>query len=183
MTIQTINLGNYANDGTGDDLRTAFQKVNENFVALNTTAAVSNGANLGPGIGVFADKNLTNLEFKTFTSVDNSVTITDHTSNHTVDLLAKTILANDPAPTLGANLNLGSYYAYGGDIRTTIYGFDINILNSVVSMLLASRSVRLDVGTIPFPTGFSPSLTRGFIIDMGAFLFPSVNRLDFGTLV
>ena len=34
MPIQTINLGNYANDGTGDDLRTAFEKINANFNEL-----------------------------------------------------------------------------------------------------------------------------------------------------
>lgn len=39
MAIETINLGNYANDGTGDDLRTAFQKVNDNFVTLNNLAS------------------------------------------------------------------------------------------------------------------------------------------------
>jgi hypothetical protein len=27
MSIQTINIGGFANDGTGDDLRTAFLKV------------------------------------------------------------------------------------------------------------------------------------------------------------
>ena len=27
MTIQTINIGNVVNDGLGDDLRTAFEKV------------------------------------------------------------------------------------------------------------------------------------------------------------
>ena len=34
MAIQTINLGTYANDGTGDDLRSAFQKVNANILEL-----------------------------------------------------------------------------------------------------------------------------------------------------
>ena len=34
MSLQTINLGNYANDGSGDDLRTAFQKVNANLAEL-----------------------------------------------------------------------------------------------------------------------------------------------------
>ena len=28
MSIQEINIGQYPNDGLGDDLRTAFQKVN-----------------------------------------------------------------------------------------------------------------------------------------------------------
>lgn len=45
MSIQTINLGNYANDGTGDDLRTAFEKVNANLVELFTSVY---GANIGP---------------------------------------------------------------------------------------------------------------------------------------
>jgi hypothetical protein len=31
--MQTINLGTTANDGTGDDLRTAGQKINENFLS------------------------------------------------------------------------------------------------------------------------------------------------------
>lgn len=35
LSLQSINLGDYANDGTGDDLRTAFAKVNINFNALS----------------------------------------------------------------------------------------------------------------------------------------------------
>jgi hypothetical protein len=44
MAIQTINLGTYANDGTGDDLRTAFEKVKANFIELYSTVY---GANVG----------------------------------------------------------------------------------------------------------------------------------------
>ena len=55
MAIQLVNLGTYANDNTGDDLRTAFNKVNANFTELDTIVAV-NGANLGTGTGVFASK-------------------------------------------------------------------------------------------------------------------------------
>lgn len=52
MAIQTINLGTYANDGTGDDLRTAFQKVNANLTELYGALF---GANIGaspPSSGV-----------------------------------------------------------------------------------------------------------------------------------
>jgi len=46
MTIQTINIGSSANDGTGDQLRTAFDKINDNFGELYTgvdsDAAVTN---------------------------------------------------------------------------------------------------------------------------------------------
>ena len=85
MAIQTINIGTIANDGTGDDLREAFIKVNNNFSELasrdseNTTAA-----NLGSaGEGVFAQISSQELQFKkiragtavTLVSDPNSITI------------------------------------------------------------------------------------------------------------
>jgi hypothetical protein len=36
MAIQSINIGTAANDGAGDPLRTAFKKINDNFVELYT---------------------------------------------------------------------------------------------------------------------------------------------------
>lgn len=63
-SIQTINLGNRVNDGLGDDLRTAFQKVNANFANLSIELTVS-AQNLGSaGIGLFKQKNGSILEFK-----------------------------------------------------------------------------------------------------------------------
>lgn len=66
MAVQLINIGNVANDGTGDDLREAFIKVNSNFEELDlrddeqTTAS-----NLGlVGEGVFYRRNGYDLEFK-----------------------------------------------------------------------------------------------------------------------
>jgi hypothetical protein len=52
MTIQTINIGNVVNDGLGDDLRTAFQKVNANFTDLysSLTPTMSNVGSTGAGI-------------------------------------------------------------------------------------------------------------------------------------
>jgi hypothetical protein len=47
MPIQTINVGSYANDGSGDDLRSAFKKVNENFSLLGTDIPISQATNLG----------------------------------------------------------------------------------------------------------------------------------------
>lgn len=40
---QVINTGSVANDGTGDPIRTAFQKVNTNMAAIVDTFAVHNG--------------------------------------------------------------------------------------------------------------------------------------------
>ena len=34
MAKQTVNIGTIVNDGTGDDLRTSFDKINDNFKRL-----------------------------------------------------------------------------------------------------------------------------------------------------
>jgi hypothetical protein len=67
MAIQTINIGNLVNDGLGDDLRTAFQKVNNNFAELEAELAL-NGSNIGNGAGVFKQKTEFNLEFRSIVS-------------------------------------------------------------------------------------------------------------------
>jgi hypothetical protein len=41
MAKQTINIGATANDKTGDPLRTAFGKINDNFTELYNLTAVS----------------------------------------------------------------------------------------------------------------------------------------------
>ena len=66
MTVQTINIGNIVNDGLGDDLRTAFQKVNTNFSALDAelTVSASNIGNAGDGVGLFKQRTGGTLEFK-----------------------------------------------------------------------------------------------------------------------
>lgn len=68
MTIQTINIGNQVNDGLGDDLRTAFAKVNGNFSELNASLTIT-ASNVGTtGSGVFKQKINNNLEFKNLVS-------------------------------------------------------------------------------------------------------------------
>lgn len=83
MTLQNINIGNAANDGTGDDLREAFIKVNQNFQYLETFAEQT-GGNLGSaGVAIYADTVDGVLKFRrlvegtnvTLTELDNSVTI------------------------------------------------------------------------------------------------------------
>lgn len=65
MTVQTINIGNVVNDGLGDDLRSAFQKVNANFSALQGSLIVtaSNAAG-NAGQGLVANGTGSNLTFK-----------------------------------------------------------------------------------------------------------------------
>ena len=68
MALQTINVGLLANDGTGDDLREAFIKANQNFDDLDLRVAGFTdltGENIGSaGLGVFAQKVDNNLQFR-----------------------------------------------------------------------------------------------------------------------
>jgi hypothetical protein len=53
MAKQVINIGTVANDGTGDPLRSAFDKVNDNFTELyNDDAGDVNSVSAGTGISV-----------------------------------------------------------------------------------------------------------------------------------
>lgn len=85
MALQLINIGQVANDGTGDDLREAFVKVNQNFEELDLrddeqTTASNIGAT---GEGVFARKLNYDLQFKklvpgsdiTLSATDDQITI------------------------------------------------------------------------------------------------------------
>lgn len=62
MTISTenfvsVNIGATANDGTGDELRTAFTKVNENFSNISTKGFVA--GNIDVNGSIEADGNVT----------------------------------------------------------------------------------------------------------------------------
>jgi len=183
MPIQTIEIGGYANDGTGDDLRTAFEKVNANFTILGATVGITNGANLGAGTGVFAQRHPTDpiLQFKTVTSTDNSVEITN--TSTTVNLKNKSVLLNDPSPTLGANLNLGDHYIYNGDVQTTIFGIDMRNTNALLELLITSNSVVVDFGSFLNPTNSSFNLDFNGLLLNGFIGTPAVNQLDFGPIV
>ena len=69
MAIQTINVGSLANDGTGDDLREAFIKVNQNFQELDLRAADIDAENVGiGGFTVFKEKSGNTFRFRALQS-------------------------------------------------------------------------------------------------------------------
>jgi hypothetical protein len=181
MTIQTINIGGYANDGTGDDLRTAFTKVNNNFAQLGSTVGIQNGANLGVGTSIFAQRNNTtaNLEFKTLTSTDDSVTIT-HTDD-SVNLAASPNIINDTTPSLGGDLLLNGHIINGqngtGDVKSTVYTLDVRAMSGMLQVLLQNSTA--DFGPFVSPAETTISFPE---VDMGSFLIPTTNTFDFGTL-
>lgn len=135
MAIQSINIGTIANDGTGDDLREAFVKVNNNFTELdgrsseNTTAA-----NLGSaGEGLFAQLLNSELQFKkivagngiVLASDSNSVTVTSTATG----LPSLQVFADNNNITLDANGNTLTL-AGGGLTTTNLSGSTITITST-----------------------------------------------------
>ena len=183
MAKQDIKFGEYANDGTGDDLRTAFKKVKENFDDLYGSVNIDDGLNLGTGAGVFAQRNTNslNLEFKSLTSIDETVTIVPGTT--TVDLRANTRLDTDTAPMLGGDLDQNGFSIGGGDITSTVNGYDVSILNALVELLLQSNAFSIELGSIMVPAGASSAKLFGYDLDLGTIAGPQIsNLLDFGSI-
>jgi hypothetical protein len=195
MPIQTINLGNYANDGTGDDLRTAFTKVNANFQLVGGTLGIINGENVGTGTGIFKQRNNDNLtlEFKTVTSTDGSIEITN--TSDTVNLKSLSTLENDPNPSLSADLQLNGHNIIigavdGGDVQTSVFGIDVRMTNALIELLINSNSVTIDFGS--FIDGTAGTIDapdtmlnmNGIKPDFGGFSVtdPSGTNLDFGSI-
>lgn len=177
MTLQFINIGGYSNDGTGDSLRDAFVKVNENFALLET--GLTGAVNLGSGAGIYASKTSTNLEFKSLTSVDSSISIIP--SDNSINLEANIVLEKDLAPKLGGNLNLNQHYIYGGDVQTTVFGVNVPLLASFVAAAVESNILGLDLGTFTMPTGHDYSV-RGYDFEFGTFISPTTNSFNFGNI-
>ena len=63
MAKQDINIGSSANDGTGDPLRTAFDKVNDNFTELYAATGAGSGQNISiSGQKIISDNSNGNIQ-------------------------------------------------------------------------------------------------------------------------
>ena len=93
MARININVGTNANDGTGDDLRSAMQKINTNFTELYAETAVDSGITIsGNTISsnrsdddiVFEPSGVGAVRFPAVTINDNSITGTRSNENLTI---------------------------------------------------------------------------------------------------
>lgn len=137
MALQTINIGNFVNDGTGDDLRTAFSKINSNFDEIDLQGGQANTIhNVGTGIGIYKEKIGVDLKLRSLlagsgisiTQGVNEVTITN-TANKFVTFNANTgtITAsstNQAVNILGAN-----------GVTTSISGNTLTITGSTTELV------------------------------------------------
>ena len=198
MAIQDINIGTLANDGTGDDLREAFIKVNQNFEDLDLRAPESTTAsNLGNvGEGVFYQKAGAELQFKKLVSGAN-ITLTSSTNGITVNALGGlqqlSVVSDSGSKQLadGDTLNI-----FGGTGASTTLSGNVLTVNTTTELstdttpvlggnLDANGNNLINGGTITSSTfngAFNGNLTglvHGIDIRLMA---PNTAGFNFGTL-
>ena len=163
FTIPTnlvLNIGSYANDSTGDDLRTAFDKVKNTFTYFdqlyNSIAAVE-ASSTAPAAPIVGDLWWNSVDGRLYVYYGTNWIEANPVSG------SSSSLETDTNPKLGGNLNLNNYFITGaGDVRATVWGLDIRSINSSVQTLLNNPSfTTTDLGTF-----FSPATD---IFDLGTF--------------
>lgn len=127
MAVQTINIGNIANDGTGDNLRQAFQKVNTNFADLDQRFDFNNTIeNLGTGEGVFYTKE-NNVQYYKSLKAGNNISLSSTNDEITISSAeAFTIQTDSDSVSISGT---GKFFGIKGgtNIDTTVTSNDVNV--------------------------------------------------------
>lgn len=207
--IQQLILGTYPNDGTGDDLRTAFIKTQSNINALNDEK-IETGSNLGDGVPILLGKNGVNLSFRSIKSANNNLTISFDSSSITLDTTALVSVSNDTNPMLGGNLDLNNFNITGtgtidilGDVLADSFTGDVvgdlvgnvlgnvsgqvtDISNHLLSSLgdVSSTAPNIGQALVWNGSGWGPGTVTGGgggDLDFGSFSAPSGFSLDLGS--
>tara|TARA_B110000503_G_scaffold59350_1_gene94612 strand:+ start:11952 stop:12671 length:720 start_codon:yes stop_codon:yes gene_type:complete len=126
MAVQLINIGNIANDGTGDDLREAMIKINSNFEEIDLrddeqTTASNLKSNIDD-VGLFKLKLNYDLQFKSL-QAGAYITLTESDSAIRIDADAGIQTISIGADTGGWNVpdeNALVNFIGGNDISTSV---------------------------------------------------------------
>jgi len=128
MTQEIINIGAQPNDGEGDPLRTAFEKVNNNFSQLYSTGFFTSSAY---SVGLTADQVIFEAPVETFTQGIFQINSNDTLSTDTENITLNVSVINDGS---GLKWN-GHNTLFNGNVLTG-YDMDIDIVSSNVRILV-----------------------------------------------
>jgi hypothetical protein len=177
MNITLIDIGNIANDGTGDDLRTAFEKVNENFVELETRIDASTvAANVGNGLGLYKQKTVNTLEFKSLgvgaflsiTAVGDKIVVDTAFTNKNINVGSLTASGNIAGNIITASMFSGTV---GGNLMGRVYP-------QAPDYIIGAGNI---IGVQPDPglANYRPARVDGIAVKE---LDRTINTFDFGTI-
>jgi hypothetical protein len=185
--INLVNLGTYPNDGTGDDLRTAFEKINSSVVLTVE--------NLGAGAPLFAEKSFNALEFRGLLSANNNLTIT-YNSESVILTVPDSIknVEGDLAPKLGGDLDLNGFNITGpGNFIGQVVGTVSSLDNHNIEALANVSDEEPNIGDVLVWTGeeWKPNTGLSNDFDFGVLnksitnpleMFLQFSAVDFGAI-
>jgi hypothetical protein len=121
MAIELVNIGRIANDGTGDDLREAFAKINRSLEELDLRIDdKTEGVNVGTGAGkIFRRRNGYDLEFKTLVA-GNGINLTNNETSIEIKL-------DDTIGGLAISTENGAFVNNPGDVLTITGGTGVTV--------------------------------------------------------
>ena len=172
-----INVGRIVNDGLGDDIRTAFLKINGTFdhiEELMDIALSRDAENVGGGVGLFKQKNDNILEFR-------SISGGRYTD---VEEVGDTVVINNttPQPFTRIDTNIGSVFSARTPNITIGGGDDI-----IVTADDSTGNITIDTRTIDHHSFMSILSTYDFGPIDGDFNNPvqfdlANTNIEFGTI-
>jgi hypothetical protein len=179
------------NDGLGDDLRTAFQKVNANFSDLSTQLTITATNVNDTGVGVFKEKVGTELRFKKLVSGTKMLVTDTDTSivlNNTAPDAFTRIDTDAGAMLASTHQEITIAGAAAPGSTTSIKDIEVNAFGSTISIKtiipVTDILTSYDFGAI---TGsFNNSMQALFAasnIDFGTITLPGRFDLDCGSIV
>ena len=194
MTRQNISTGTFANDGSGDTLRQAGQKINENFVelykklggdsnALTGTLSISGSGILFEGATDDTSETVLNAVDPT---QDNTISLPNTSGNIVLDSATQTLLNKTLTMPILSGVKLldndasHSYNFIAGSL-TANHNINIPTLSDSDTLTLIAASQTLTNKTLTAPTLSQPKIS-GHIADVnGAEVFgitPAANAVN-----
>lgn len=126
MTQEVINVGAAPNDGEGDPLRTAFQKINNNFTQLYSTGYFTSNAY---SYGDTASQVIFETPVSTMTQAVFQINTNDLSNNDSENITLTAMLLTD-----GSDIKFNGHSTlFNGNVLT---GYDMDIFDSNVRILV-----------------------------------------------
>ena len=204
MAYQALGLGSSANDGTGDDLRTGGDKINDNFVEiytkLGTGTALTSGISADATHVTLTSPKINQIEFEgsTADAFETTLGVTDPTADRTITLPDATgnVLLNSKA-----EFATGEFIADDSSneqliflktasavnnfaIRNSATGGNASVSTSTAPLLEASGGdTNIDLGLLPKGTGHVTMRSVGGSNNQGAIRLNCENNTHGQTLM
>jgi len=143
MAKQTVNLGSSANDGTGDPLRTAFDKINDNFDELYLYSTATSGNNITITANTIASDN-TNGNIILDPNGTGDIVVATGAELQLTDHVDNAVVFSDAS----GNLTMAAGFTFDGTNVATTGTIDVNsrlkFTNNIISTQTSNDPIELD---------------------------------------